>query len=340
MTPRVLVTGSSGFIGSHLMPALAGTELLGLDIRLPARSPVGSSFVQCDILDFEQLRRVVEGFRPDLVVHLAARTDLAGPDIGAYAANIDGTRNMVEAIVAAGTVQRALFTSSQLVCRVGHVPTSDTDHCPPNLYGQSKAESEKIVRAMMPASIAWGLLRPTTIWGEGMSSHYQRFLGMVQRGRYFHIGNGPLFKSYGYVGNAVHEYMRFLTAERSLVDRKTFYIADYEPLSLRAWVDSLARQLGATPPSTIPAAAARAIGLVGDTINFAGMKSFPLNTFRVRNILTEYVFDMTPTRAVCGPLPFSMDEGVINTAKWYRDIQAAALVKPEAQATSMDGKTR
>jgi GlcNAc-P-P-Und epimerase len=327
MVKRVLVTGCSGFIGQHLMALLAHKECdaLGVDIRRPAIGKVDWSFKDCDILNHDRLCEVATDFGPDAVIHLAARTDLAETkDLRAYAANTEGTRNVIESMVVAGTVQRALFTSSQLVCRVGYVPSSDTDYCPVNLYGESKVLSEKIVRENVPEKISWCLLRPTTIWGEGMSPHYQRFLRMVRAGRYFHIGSGPLHKSYGYVGNAVYQYWKFLNAERGQIDKKTFYIADYEPLSLTAWVDALAHELGSRRPRSIPISVARALALVGDAINLFGWREFPFNTFRVRNILTEYVGDLSETEKVCGVLPFSVSEGVSRTARWYQELLLAS----------------
>jgi GlcNAc-P-P-Und epimerase len=324
---RVLVTGCSGFIGSHLMKSLAsdGYESLGIDIRSPRSGAVlGWSFAECDLLDAAKLRNTVSDFAPEAIVHLGARTDLDGEDVAAYSANVEGTRNLIAAAAAAGTVRRVLFVSSQLVCRVGYVPRSDTDYCPSNFYGESKVLSERIVRENTPGTITWCLLRPTTIWGEGMSSHYQRFLGHLQAGRYFHLGKRPLFKSYGYVGNTVYQIIKFMNAERTQIHGKTFYVSDYERLSLTKWINDLAQALGAAPPRSVPVAVARLLGVGGDVLNRMGLRTFPLNSFRVRNILTEYTFDMTETEKICGALPFTMDQGVARTARWFRELRAGA----------------
>jgi GlcNAc-P-P-Und epimerase len=322
---RVLVTGCSGFMGGHLMKSLAsdGYEALGIDIRPPrSGAMLGWSFAECDLLDAMKLRSTVSDFAPDVVVHLAARTDLDGENVAAYSANVEGTRNLVAAVAAAPTVRRVLVASSQLVCRVGYVPRSDTDYCPVNPYGESKVLVENIVRENMPKTITWCLLRPTTIWGEGMSTHYQRFLGHLQAGRYFHLGKGPLFKSYGYIGNTVFQIMKFMNTESERIQGKTFYVSDYERLSLTKWIDQLAEALGSAPPRSVPVVVARILGVGGDILNGMGLKTFPLNSFRVRNILTEYTFDMTETEKICGALPFTIAEGVSRTARWFRELRA------------------
>jgi hypothetical protein len=63
-------------------------------------------------------------------------------------------------------------------------------------------------------------------------------------------------------------------------------------------------------------------GAKPDAINWLGLRSFPLNTNRVRNILTKYIFDTTETERVCCVLPFTVEEGVIPTARWFRELRA------------------
>jgi GlcNAc-P-P-Und epimerase len=322
---RVLITGSSGFVGRSLVPFLQqmGYIVAGLDANQSPEHCDGVAFYKCDLLDRDKLHSTLREFLPTVVVHLAARTDLDETQgIDGYAANTVGTQNVVDAIIACGTVTRVLFTSSQLVCAVGYVPTSDTDYQPMNFYGKSKVISEQIVRRSMPKHIAWCLLRPTTIWGEGMSPHYQRFLGLLAKGRYFHIGNGRLLKSYGYVGNSVSQYSKFIAAPQELIIGKTFYIADYSPLSLREWIDALSAEISGRTVRTMPISIAKLMASCGNVLNMLGFRRFPFNSFRVRNILTEYTFDLSPTERVCGPLPYTMQQGVKRTAHWFKRLNA------------------
>jgi hypothetical protein len=99
-------------------------------------------------------------------------------------------------------------------------------------------------------------------------------------------------------------------------------LSDYEPMSLRAWVDAIQVAFGARRVPTVPETLARGLARVGDGLNAVGFQSFPFNTFRLNNVLTPYVFDLTPTERVCGPLPYSMEAGVRRMVEWTLALEA------------------
>jgi nucleoside-diphosphate-sugar epimerase len=320
---RILVTGAAGFVGGAVARHLSarGHVVRGLDLEAEATS--GYETVACDIRDGPRVLENLKAFRPEAVVHLAARTDLGETrDLLGYSANIDGVRNVVAAIKAAGGVERSIFASSQLVCRVGYLPKSETDYAPTTLYGESKAWTERIVRESDGGNAEWCLVRPTTVWGPGMSAHYQRFLRMIAKGRYVHVGTSPLHKSYGYLGNVVHQIDRLLFAPAAEVHRKTLYLADDPPLSLREWADAIQREMGAPPIRTVPIGLARLLARAGDAVNGLGFRVFPFNSFRLNNLLTEYRFDLSETFRICGRPPFTMEEGVFELVKWFQSRDA------------------
>jgi GlcNAc-P-P-Und epimerase len=323
---NVLITGSSGFIGRRLARTLAsrGVRVTGWDVRSPSQIEPDVQHRTVDLLDRTLVRAALVELAPDAVLHLAARTDLNGRTPAEYPVNSEGVLNLADAIRATPSVRRAICTSSQLVCRMGYQPVDEHDYAPSTAYGESKVRTEQLWREVDGGGVSWCLVRPTTIWGPGMSPHYLRFFGMVRDGRYFHVGRGPTFKSYGYVGNTVHQYLRLLDAPDSMISRKTFFLADYEPISLEAWAEAFREALGAPPIRTIPRGAARVAARLGDVINLLGMSSFPFNSFRLNNVLTEYFADVAATRAVCGDLPYAMLEGVTETARWLREVWAVA----------------
>ena len=158
-----------------------------------------------------------------------------------------------------------------------------------------------------------------------MNPHYLTFFRMICNGRYRHIGRGPTLKSYGYIGNTVVQYIRLLQAPSSAIHQRMFFLADYEPISLEAWANAFQVALGAPPIGTIPVGIARAVARLGDFVNLLGIKRFPFNTFRLKNVLTAYRADLSSTREVCGQLPYTMEEGVIATARWVHTTISGKL---------------
>ena len=110
---KALVTGASGFIGSHVVAALAssGAEVRAFDRRAPADLPSGAEFAQGDLLDREALRRALAGC--DAVFHLAALYSYARGDAAAMERiNVEGTRTLIEE---AGS-RRIVHTASCATC--------------------------------------------------------------------------------------------------------------------------------------------------------------------------------------------------------------------------------
>jgi nucleoside-diphosphate-sugar epimerase len=252
-------------------------------------------------------------------VHLAARTDLEETKhLKGYAANIEGVRNLVGAVRGCASVERCVYTSSQLVCRVGYIPSGETDYAPNTLYGQSKVMTEKIVRENDGGGVEWCIVRPTTVWGPWCNPHYRRFFDLIRKGYYFHVGAQDRYKSYGYVGNFCHQVAALVKARPEEIHRKTFYLADYAPTSLRQWADAFQQELGAPKIRTYPAGLVKIAAVIGDIFAFAGFDNFPLTSFRLNNILTEYVFDMTEMQRIVPQLPYAMLPAVRETADWIR----------------------
>lgn len=325
---RLLITGSSGFIGSHLVVAALKRSALvaGVDTAPTALRHESFTHLSCDILEAEKLRAIFSQFQPDHVVHLAATHDISTPvnenlGLAGYRVNTDGTANLIAAIRDYGRVRRAVFTSTQLVSRIGHVPANDQDYHPSTYYGRSKLIAERMIREQQGGGTEWVIVRPTTVWGPGMMKHYQRFLELIKQGRYIHTGRRQLFKTYGYVGNIATQYCELLTAPAEQVHEKVFYLADYDPLSLRAYADALAHEMDAPPIRTIPEPLMWAAAKAGDVLNYCGWSRFPLNSFRLTNILTEYQVDMVKTQEVCGRLPYTFEEGIRETVAWFLTVR-------------------
>jgi nucleoside-diphosphate-sugar epimerase len=242
-----------------------------------------------------------------------------------------GVLNLIKAVRKTPSIERCLFTSSQLVCRVGYIPENETDYCPPNPYGESKVLTERIVREEGGGGVTWCLFRPTTIWGAGMNAHYASFFSHLLRGCYFHMGKGSLNKSYGFVGNTAFQIAQFAQVPGEAIHGKVFFLADYSPLSLRDWINGIAAGLGRPTPHTFPLGLCRMLARLGDAFQNSRMERlYPLNTFRLNNILTEYQYDLHATQQICGDLPYGFDAGLNELVAWIK----GSLINPKATPSS------
>ena len=308
---RVLVTGSSGFVGAALIEALREK---GFEARGFSRRPAPDALIG-DLLDPPSIRAAFDGFAPHLVYNLAAATDLKAPPQSGYSVNVEGVSNLCDAAAQSPELRRIVWASSQLVNRVGRRPASDTDYDPAGPYGRSKAEGEGIVRRLDGGGKEWVIFRSTTIWGPGMSDHYAAVLNHIRRGRYVHIGRRPLRKSYSYIGNLVAQLITLGTAPAERVHRRTLYLADSEPIELRSWHDGFASAFGRRI-RTVPTPIARLAAVAGDLAAFVGLPT-PITSARLTNLLTEYVHDVAPIEAIHGRTAISNEEGVQRTAQWF-----------------------
>lgn len=319
---RIIITGGSGFIGANLVEYYLerGWQVLNLDIAPPRNPAHHKEWRPVDLLDRALLIETVRRFSPDVLLHFAARTDLdENRNLEGYAANIDGVCNIIEAIRAAPAIQRAVFASSQLVCRLGYQPKDDYDYCPTTLYGRSKALSERILRAAADFGPAWAIVRPTSLWGPWFDVPYKNFFNMIRRGLYVHPGGIMTLKQWGFIGNAVHQVARLVEAPSELIHKRTFYLADYEPTELRRFADLVQQALGARPIVTVPYKALQAAALLGDFLQSLGWRNPPLTRFRLGNIVTTEMQNLEPLHRVVGNLPFTLEQGIQITAEWLKE---------------------
>ena len=322
---RILVTGGSGFIGTNVMQHWidAGAEVLNLDSKPPAHSAHQPFWTETDIRDKAAYTAAVKDFKPECLLHLAARVDLNGQTVADYDANTIGVENTVLAAKESG-IPRVLFASSQLVCTPGYQPRTDEDYCPPNPYGESKVIGEQIVRTMAGDAFTWALLRPTSIWGPWFNEPYRDFFLRVRRGSYLQAKGVRVAKSFGYVGNAVFALAALAECRAESLHRRVLYLADYEPAVVSEWADMIQREWGAAPIRQVPLGVLQAAAKAGDGLKCLGWKNPPLTSYRLKNLLTPSPQDMEPLRALCGPLPYTQAEGTQLTVAWLRAQEAGA----------------
>lgn len=313
---RFLVTGGSGFIGTNLISYLTQyefNEILSLDIVEPKIEFHRNIWEKIDLRDKASLSKSIIKFQPDYVIHLGARTDLNGTSLKDYNANIDGVSNLLEALEGVSNLKRVIFASSMYVCEPGYMPKSFDDYAPHTLYGESKVETEKIIKSHNP-KYTWTIIRPTSIWGPWFGEPYNRFFHIVLSHMYFHMGKRACRKTYGYIDNAIYQIMSILYADKEKVNKKVFYIGDYEPYPITDWANEIAAIEKIHIPK-VPFWCFKVAGWTGDLLKKVGI-NFPMTSFRLHNMTTDNVHNLTPIKEIAPNLPISRIEGTKITLDW------------------------
>ena len=315
----ILVTGVTGFIGSHLAERLS---TLGARVRGLARSAGkgdwlskrGIKVVEGNLADASSLRHAVGGC--DLVFSVAGWVGDPHTYEAARRVSVDGTRTLIEAAVDAGA-RRLVHTSS--IAAYGPVAGGIVDETWPlratDAYGASKAQSESVVFSHI-GQIEVSVIRPAQIYGPRGGTWTRGFAKMIHRGIPILIDGGRGTFHPCYVDNLVDAYL--LAATRPEAIGEAFTIVD-GVTTWREFVGYYARMLG-RPARSVPAWLVRiGAGLMEVSaaltrrppIGTPDMLKFVLGTSRYSNDKARHLLGWSPH--------VSLDEGMRRTEAWLRE---------------------
>ena len=311
---RVLVTGSTGFIGRPVCRALleAGASVRGASREGWSHPVVGVERVQvAEPLDRQAVRDAVTG--ADAIVHLAARVHVmreraADPLAEFRRANVESTELLAEEAAAAGVRQLVLASTVKAVGEGNSAAwTEDVLPAPSDPYGRSKLEAEQAVRGVAQRrGIGTVALRFPLVYGPGVKGNMLRLFALVDRGVPLPFGSVANRRSLLYVGNLVAAVLSVLV--KPLEGAETFFVSDGRDLSL---------------PTLI--------GMIGDALGK------PARLFPVPPSLLQWVLPAAEAERLIGSLtvdgsrlsrlagyhaPYSVEEGLRATADWYRSTKA------------------
>ena len=240
---RALVTGGTGFVGSHLIDHLLerGDAVTAL-VRTPARAAGlagrGVRLVRGDLADARALAEAVEG--QEVVYHVAALVG-ALAEAEFVAANRDGTAAVVRAAEAAGRPRLVLCSSmaaggpsARGVPRTGAEPDR-----PVTAYGRSKLASEAVVRA---SALPWTILRPPTVYGPRDRENFLKLFAIARRGLVPVFGDGSMELSLVYAA----DFARAMTAAAAApaTEGRTYYANHPERLTSAELAAKVGRVVG------------------------------------------------------------------------------------------------
>jgi nucleoside-diphosphate-sugar epimerase len=307
---KVVVTGATGFIGSHLVPALlnAGCDVSGIAGADENEPILGINTVFVDISSAGEFPDAL--FKADTVIHLAARNHIlketAKDPLAAYRRiNVEGTRN---AIRAAADSRAKLFLHLSSVKVMGEESESILDEenpCAPKTpYGISKLESEEVVREEAArAGMRAVILRLPMVYGPYNKGNLPRMIRWAGRGLPFPLFQPDNLRSMVYVENVVAGILAVLKSPPAGVS--TYILKDREDYSTRTVYSAICRALGKTPWFLpIPAIAVRLGGMLSEDFRKVA------GSFRVSSARIEKEIGFSPSH--------SLEEGIERTVRWYK----------------------
>lgn len=233
---RLLVTGGTGFTGSHLVRRARreGHAVTSLDnsegLFAGELRGLGATIHIGSVTDRELLHELTPGH--NVIFHVAAAfRDVSAPRSVYWDVNVDGTRHVLEAAAAAG-VRKVVYCSTQGVH--GHIddPPGDEESPvdPEDYYQYTKWEGERVCHEFMDEGMDITIIRPTAIYGPGDPGRFVMLFKAAKIGRFLMFGDGRTTYHPVYIDNLVDLF--FLATENPNAAGRTYIGADEEYYTL------------------------------------------------------------------------------------------------------------
>jgi nucleoside-diphosphate-sugar epimerase len=325
---RLLVTGGTGFIGSHLAEEGrrrgADVVVLGLTGRPEEKanaellSRLGVEVLSGSITDPELCRRAARGATH--IFHLAVAMREGGKSDEFFESiNLDGTRHLLQAAMAE-RVQRFVYCSTIGIYghRVPGISTEDSPLSPGNIYERTKVTAERLVRDFAEnCGLAAVVLRPADVYGPRDQRLLKLFKG-VSRGRFPLFGAGQGRRHMVYVDDVVSAF--FKACERQEAVGEGLIVAGPRACTLRELLAEVKTAAGSSRYGIrLPLAPMLGLAAVVEDICAALAVDPPIYRRRMDFFHSDSEFDTSRARRVLGWEPkVDLPEGIRRTLEDYR----------------------
>ncbi len=319
---KVLITGATGFIGSHLTERLI---MQGYDVSCLRRTAsdirwlesLNVRFVYGDCCNRDSLNECVKGY--DYVFHLAGLIK-ATSEREFYLVNEVGTQNLIEAVDRYNSnIKRFVYLSSLSAYgptfKENGLPSENGIPHPVSDYGKSKLRGEEVVMRYS-SKVPVCILRPSVVYGPRDRQFYIIFK-FIKKGFVPYWGEGHT--SLVYIDDLINAII--LSIESNTATGKVYFISDGVVYSNSQIIDEIASALGKkTFKVRLPRALLPLVGNLAGGIGKITGKSTMINKDKMREIMyNDWICDITKAKRELGFKPFvGIKEGMRWTADWYR----------------------
>jgi nucleoside-diphosphate-sugar epimerase len=314
---NICIIGGSGFVGTRLLELLKQQDIYLINIDKNGNIFYPEITTIADIRDKEQIKSLLKG--QDLIVLLAALyQDNVSPTSLYYDVNVEGTRNVLEAMDFCG-VKKIIFTSSVSVYGLNK-ENPDEDHPvdPFGHYGKSKWQGEELLREWYnkdPQNRTLYILRPTVIFGERNRGNVYNLLNQIVNGPFLMIGNGKNIKSISYVGN-VAAFISFLINSKPS-GYQIYNYSDKPDLSMNELIDIVGKSLGRKMPSLrVPYVIGMLGGYCFDILSKITNKKFSISSVRVKKVCATTQYDAKKAHSSGFKAVFTLRDALDITIKY------------------------
>jgi nucleoside-diphosphate-sugar epimerase len=247
----VLVTGSTGFIGSHLVRflrqnsyAVFGLVRRGVSTERLRTAVPGVKLSYGDILSYPSLVDALSEAGPDVVIHLAGRVRRAFTGASSlHAVNEVGTENVCRACAKAKVTRLVLFSSADVhgpKPSLGPLIDEEWPYRPTDEYAESKVSAERIALHYHERNeLEVVIIRPTHVYGPGDPSSLPKLMTAIERLPFIPmLGDGRTLKHFVYVDDLLNATLLAMTHG---VSGEAYIIADGAPVTLESLFGLMAR---------------------------------------------------------------------------------------------------
>ena len=337
MTRRVLITGASGFVGGHVVNAAldSGYSVRALvrdRDRAQALEARGVELALGDLRDQASLNAAAKDCIG--VLHIAALfRETNFPEAVFNDINLEGTRRLLDAAIAAGASRFVHCSTSGVLGELKEVPASEeTPYNPSDMYQRSKTAGEQLALEYFRSNkISGVVIRPAMIYGPGDTRLFKIFR-LISKQRFFYVGKGDAFVHFIDVRDLARAFILALEARQH--SGEIYTIAGERAMTLKQAADFIADELGvARPWLHLPKRTTQLLGTVCEAVCAPFGISPPIYRRRVDFYTKHRCFRTEKAARDLGfkPARAFVDE-VRDIIAWYRDHDM--LPRPSRRAAT------